>query len=127
MSTIKQVGHTNGDKGISQIQNLKLGEVRYYPQDNPNIDMTSTKPVSPAAFLWIIHRLFPKYIVDWNNSSHKPEIASVGKIKNGTYMAVLINKGYVCVKEATKECDGRVLYLHDGVVIAYREKFTNNN
>lgn len=34
---IKQIGHINGDKWMNGvIPNMKVGEIRFYPQDNPN-------------------------------------------------------------------------------------------
>jgi len=43
---LKQVGADNGDKYFQgNIPNMKRGEYRYYPQDNPNLKFTYEKHI----------------------------------------------------------------------------------
>lgn len=65
------------------IPNLQLGEVRYYPQDNPNILRDTTKEILPKTLNRIFKTLFPDYIVDVdeesnlvNNIHHKSDTIS---------------------------------------------------
>jgi hypothetical protein len=32
-------------------------------------------------------------------------------------------KAYICIKKATSKCDGTIVYLHNGYVLIYKEKF----
>lgn len=124
MNTLKQVGHTNGDKGIDTIPNLKLGEFRYYTQDNPNIDRMSVRQISPKAFIKVMTYLFPQYHIEFEDEIEgKQSVWSVGTIDKDIYRPLLINKGYVCIKEASTTADGTIFNLHDGVVLVYKEKY----
>jgi hypothetical protein len=124
MNTIRQVGHTNGDKGIKSIPNLKFGEFRYYTQDNANIDRMSVRQISPKVFIRIMTCLFPKYHIEFDDEiDGKKNIWSVGNTDQGFYCPLLINKGYVCIKEASSTEEGTVFCLHDGVVLAYKETY----
>lgn len=124
MNTLKQVGHTNGDKGIDAIPNLKLGEFRYYTQDNPNIDRMSVRQISPKAFIRVMTCLFPQYHIEFDDEiNDKMNVWSVGTIDKEIYRPFLINKGYVCIKEASTTADGTIFHLHDGAVLAYKEKY----
>lgn len=124
MNTLKQVGHTNGDKGIDTIPNLKLGEFRYYTQDNKNIDRMSVRQIPPKVFIRIMTYLFPQYHIEFDDEiDEKKSVWSVGNMDQGLYRPLLINKGYVCVKEASNAEDGTIFHLHDGAVLAYKEKY----
>jgi uncharacterized protein YlzI (FlbEa/FlbD family) len=35
----------------------------------------------------------------------------------------IINKAYICIKEATPEHDGTVINLHNGYVLVFKEKY----
>ncbi|HQS67482.1 MAG TPA: hypothetical protein PLM93_09900 [Sulfuricurvum sp.] len=122
MIKLSQVGYTNGDKGIKSIPNMKLGEFRYYVKDNQNINRMSLRKISPKVFVRIMRCLFPDYHLDIDGDG----VWGMGDIVRGTYRSILINKGYVCIKESSKTNDGRILYLHDGAVLAYRELFLNS-
>lgn len=124
MNTLKQVGHTNGDKGIDAIPNLKLGEFRYYTQDNRNIDRMSVRQIPVKVFVRIMTCLFPQYHIEFDNEiKGKTNVWSVGNIVQDMYRPLLINKGYVCIKEASPAEDGTIFHLHDGAVLAYKEKY----
>jgi len=124
MNTLKQMGHTNGDKGIDIIPNLKLGEFRYYTQDNPNIDRMSVRQISPKVFIRIMTCLFPQYHIEFDDEiDGKKNVWSVGNIDKGMYRPLIINKGYVCIKEASNTEEGRIFHLHDGAVLTYKEKY----
>jgi len=124
MNTLKQVGHTNGDKGIETIPNLKIGEFRYYTQDNLNIDRMSVRQISPKAFIRVMTCLFPQYHIEFDDGINgEKSVWSVGNMDQGIYRPLLINKGYVCIKEASAKADGTIFNLHDGVVLAYKEKY----
>lgn len=131
---LKQIGGTMGDKHLhGNIANMKLGEYRYYPQDNPNIKRMSRNWISRKAFLRIISRLFPGYIIDpdIDNSEDvesKYYVGSIGiehtlKNNESMYEPIVINKGYICIKEATPKENGTILYLHGGVVMIYKEQY----
>jgi hypothetical protein len=129
---LKQVGGTMGDKSLDgNIPNMKLGEYRYYPQDNPNIKMMQRDWIARKVFARIMYRYFPEYIIDPeidNSEDVKYYVGSLGinhTLKDDTsmYEPIVINKGYICVKEATSKEDGTILYLHGGVVMAYKEHY----
>ena len=129
---LKQVGSTNGDKHLcGEIPNMKMGEYRYYPQDNPNLKRVR-KNLSRRAFIRLFNKYFPKY----STSPYKEGVSSdeikdyvgcvgdyIGTGDNKYFMPLVINKGYICFKEATKEEDGTVLNLHGGAVLIYKEKY----
>lgn len=124
MNALKQVGHTNGDKGVDTIPNLKLGEFRYYTQDNTNIDRMSVRQISPKVFIRIMSYLFPQYHIEFDDEIEgKKSVWSVGNMYQDMYRPLLINKGYVCIKEASVAEDGRIFHLHDGAVLTYKEKY----
>ena len=124
MNTLKQVGYTNGDKGIKSIPNLKLGEFRYYTQDNSNIDRMSVRQIPPKVFIRVMTCLFPEYHIESDDECDgKKNVWSVGNIDKGIYRPLLINKGYMCIKETSINEDGTIFNLHDGAVLAYKEKY----
>ena len=44
---IKQVDHDNGDKSLKGvIPNMKVGDLRFYPQDNPNLYRRESRELS---------------------------------------------------------------------------------
>lgn len=109
-----------GDKHMEgNIQNLKLGEVRYYPQDNPNILRNTVREISPKTLIRIFDTLFPDYIVDVDEESN---LVNHIRYENET-ISYIINKAYICVKESTPEFDGTIVYLHNGYVLIYQENF----
>jgi len=117
---LKTVGHFNGDKHMEgNISNLKLGEVRYYPQDNPNIFRDTVREISPKTLIRIFDTLFPDYIIDMDEESN---LVNHIRHENET-ISYIINKAYICVKEATPEFDGTIVYLHNGYVLIYKENF----
>ena len=135
---LKQAGVTSGDKYLNgDIPNMKLGEYRYYPQDNPNLAILSRSKITRKAFIRILKKYFPEYIVnpDINEDRDieaKYFIGSVGtaiELKNNQsiYEPIIINKGYICFKEATPKEDGTILYLHNGVVMAFKECYIQAN
>jgi len=69
---LKQIGMDNGDRHLNgNIPNLKLGEYRYYPNDNPNVTPLkdsngSTMKLSRKEFETILKEQFPDYdILMW--------------------------------------------------------------
>lgn len=131
---LKQAGVTTGDKYLDgDIPNMKLGEYRYYPQDNSNLTIQSRDKITRKAFIRILKKCFPEYIInpeiqDSKYIEAKYYVGSVGtviELKNNQsmYEPVIINKGYICFKEATSKGDGTILYLHNGVVMAYKERY----
>jgi hypothetical protein len=115
---LKVIGHFNGDKHMEgNIKNLKLGEVRYYPQDNPNILRNTVREISPKTLIRIFNTLFPDYIVDVNEESN---LINHIRYENET-ISYIINKAYICIKEATPDLNGTVVYLHNGYVLIYKE------
>jgi len=131
---LKQTGVIIGDKHLNgNVPNLKLGDCRYYPQDNPNLRMISRNKITRKAFIRILKKCFPMHIVDPNLDNSrgieaKYYIGSMGvvhKLKDGDlmYEPTVLNKGYVCFKEASPKEDGTILYLHNGVAMAYKEQY----
>lgn len=130
---LKQVGSTNGDKHLlGEISNMKLGEYRYYPQDNKNLIRAPRKLLTRKAFFRLLNKYFPEYTIDSDMSGiqeneKKLYVRSIGMMENirgeQYYMPKVINKGYVCFKEATPLEDGTVLYIHSGFVMAYKERY----
>lgn len=101
------------------IQNLKLGEVRHYPQDNPNILRDTVREISAKTLIRIFDTLFPDYIVDVDEESNL-----VNHIRyENEIISYIINKAYICIKEATSELNGTVVYLHNGYVLIYKERY----
>lgn len=117
---LKVAGYIMGDKHMEgKLLNLKFGEVRYYPQDNPNILRNATREISSKVLARIFSALFPDYTVDIDDKDN---------LVNNIYheddtISYIINKAYICIKEATPECDGTIAYLHNGHVLIYKEKF----
>lgn len=125
MIELKRVGGEYGDKGNNQIQNLKLGEFRYYVQDNKNI--IDGRILSKKLALKLMTCLFRGYHIDTSiemvNGREILNIYGIGQIQNGQYLPIIINKGYVCIKEASLQSKGTILCIQDGFVIAYKESF----
>jgi hypothetical protein len=117
---LKVIGHFMGDKPMEgNVLNLKLGEVRYYPQDNPNILRDTVREISPKTLIRILSALFYGCIVDIDEENNLVNHIRYGD-KTTNY---IINKAYICIKEATPECNGTIVYLHNGYVLIYKEKF----
>lgn len=56
---IKQIGHNNGDKYLKGVvPNMKVGELRYYPQDNPNLYRVKSGELSPETVVRIFKEKF---------------------------------------------------------------------
>lgn len=126
---LKQIGTDMGDKHFHGIiPNMKQGEYRYYPQDNPNLKFALDKKVKRKDFIILLKEYFPKYIINPEGYEEEDEgywIGSVG-ITNEIhgekhYDPVVINKGYICFQEATKLKSGTVYYIHSRFVLKYEE------
>jgi len=120
-----RVGSEMGDKSYGgKVPNLKFGEYRYYPQDNDNLEYTG-RILCRKVFERILNKNFPKYVLDADfYDDGYEEVGSIGlSPKPDLYNPVVINKGYICFKEATPLKDGTVIYIHDGTVIVYKEKW----
>jgi hypothetical protein len=77
---IEQIGHINGDKWMNGvIPNMKVGELRYYPQNNPNLYRTQSRELSPKTVTRIFKSMFPGYEVELNESD--PSTAKNGDIR----------------------------------------------
>lgn len=118
--------------------NLKLGQHSSYPNYNQNLERLPRNFISRRAFIRILKKYFPEYVVDPNldyvggDVELKYYIGGIGLIhtlKNNEifYEPIVVNKGYVCFKEATPEESGTVLYLHDGVVLVFKERYQEAN
>ena len=124
-----QAGGTMGDKSFKGcLPNMKRGEYRYYPQDNHNINQNEMREISKKVFQRILKYNFPEYLVDPDpddgeivGSIGKNEILSSGELY---YVPLVINKGYICFRESTLEKEGLIMYLHNGCILVYREKYT---
>jgi uncharacterized protein YlzI (FlbEa/FlbD family) len=117
---IKQIGHINGDKWMNGvIPNMKVGEIRFYPQDNPNLYRTQSRELSPKTVTRIFKSMFPDYEVEVNES----DISLIDHIVKRESRHYIINKAYICIKEATPEHDGTVINLHNGYVLVFKEKY----
>lgn len=117
---IKQIGHSNGDKYLKgNVANMKVGELRYYPQDNPNLYRTQSRELSPKTLAWIFKSMFPGYEVEVNES----DPSTIDHIVKRESRQYIINKAYICIKEATSEHDGTVINLHNGYVLVFKEKY----
>ena len=117
---IKQIGHINGDKWMNGvIPNMKVGEIRFYPQDNPNLYRTQSRELSPKTVTRIFKSMFPDYEVEVNES----DISLIDYIVKRESRHYIINKAYICIKEATPEHDGTVINLHNGYVLVFKEKY----
>jgi len=136
---LNQIGMDNGDRHLNgNIPNLKLGEYRYYPNDNPNVTPIkdyngNSVRLSREEFKTVLRAQFPEYdisplerVSSDNDITYK--IGSIGKFssnENGeTYFyPIVINKGYICFREATKDEDGLTYLVHNGEIKVYKEKF----
>lgn len=117
---LKVIGYCMGDKPMEgNVLNLKLGEVRYYPQDNPNILRDTVREISPKTLIRILSTLFYGCIVDVDEENNLVNHIRYGD-KTTNY---IINKAYICIKEATSECAGTIVYLHNGYVLIYKEQY----
>lgn len=117
---IKQIGHINGDKWMNGvIPNMKVGEIRFYPQDNLNLYRTQSRELSPKTLAWIFKSMFPGYEVELNES----DPSTIDHIVKRESRQYIINKAYICIKEATSEHDGTVINLHNGYVLVFKEKY----
>lgn len=116
---LKVIGYFMGDKPLDgDVLNLKFGGVRYYPQDNPNILRDTVREISPKTLIRILSTLFYGCIVDVDKENNL-----VNHIRYGDKTVIyIINKAYICIKEATSEYDGTIVYLHNGYVLIYKEK-----
>lgn len=124
MNILKQVGYTNGDKGIAGIPNMKVGEFRYYIKDNPNVDRMTGRTISSGVFIRVMTCLFPEYHIECEDGiDGKKNVWGVGNLINDFYKPLVINKGYICIKEASSTEEGTIFYLHDGTVLAYKEQY----
>lgn len=117
---LKVIGHFMGDRHMEgKLSNLKFGEVRYYPQDNPNILRDTVREISAKTLIRIITTLFPNYFVDVDEENN---LVNHIRYENET-ISYVINKAYICIKEATPELNGTIVYLHNGYVLIYKEKY----
>ena len=117
---IKQIGYVNGDKHLkSSVANMKVGELRYYPQDNPNLYRTQSRELSPKTVTRIFKSMFPDYEIELNES----DPSTIDHIVKRESRHYIINKAYICIKEATQEHDGTVINLHNGYVLVFKEKY----
>lgn len=117
---IKQVGYVNGDKYLKgAVSNMKVGELRYYPQDNLNLYRTQSRELSPKTVTRIFKSMFPDYEVEVNES----DTSLIDHIVKRESRQYIINKAYICIKEATPEHDGTVINLHNGYVLVFKEKY----
>jgi len=118
---IKRVGHYYGDKS-RQVDNLKFAEFRYYWSDNNNI--TNSIRLNDARDFEILLKInFPSYntninCINPNNiPNHFIHIINGGITpltqNNKSNEDSMDNKGYLCIKEATKELCGISLGIHD--------------
>jgi len=129
-----QVGGTMGDKYLEgKIPNMRYGEYRYYPQDNLNIIDSEVREISKKVFQRILTCCFPDYMID-PDPDDGDLVGSVGKLELSSsgkayYHPLVINKGYICFKESTPEETGTLLYIHNGYILAYKERhlFSKNN
>lgn len=114
---IKQVGYRLGDKLSASIANLKIGELRYYTCDNPNI--YDIKEIKSSKSLF--ESFFEDYIVILKDK----EETLIERIvyKDTFFKDVVANKGYLCVMEATEEHNGVGLEISDGHGYIYKEKY----
>ena len=129
---LKQVGADNGDKYFQgNISNMRQGEYGYYPQYNPNLKFAHEKYIQRKDFITLLNKYFPKYIVSPLDMPYDADkeywIGSIGIIKEvhgeKIYAPIVINKGYICFKEATKNQSGTVYYIHNGVILVYKEEY----
>lgn len=117
---IRQIGYTNGDKWMKGIiPNMKIGELRYYSQDNPNLFRKKSRELSPKTLSRIFKSMFPEYEVEINEN--EPLLID-HIVKRGTSQYI-INKAYICIKEASPDIDGTVINLHNGYILVFKEKY----
>jgi len=117
---LKVAGHFMGDKHMEgKFLNLRLGEVRYYPQDNPNILTDNVREISVNTLKRVFCSLFEDYIIEIDSADNLIEHIKY-ELTTSKYIT---NKAYICVKEASPEKPGTVFYLHNGYVLLYKEKF----
>lgn len=117
---IKQIGYCNGDKWMKGIiPNMKIGELRYYPQDNPNLYRDKSRELSPKILTRIFKSMFPDYEVEVDEN----EPALIEHIAKRETSQYIINKAYICIKEATPKNDGTIINLHNGYILVFNEKY----
>ena len=117
---IKQGGYVNGDKyWKGTVANMKVGELRYYPQDNSNLYRKKSRELSPKTVTRIFKSMFPDYEVEVSES----DTFLIDHIVKRESRHYIINKAYICIKEATPEHDGTVINLHNGYVLVFKEKY----
>lgn len=109
-----------GDKHIEgELSNLILGEVRYCPLENPNILRDTVREISPKTLISIFDTLFPDYIVDVDEENNL-----INHIRyEDEKISYIINKAYICIKEAAPDSTGTIVYLHNGYALIYKERF----
>jgi hypothetical protein len=98
---------------------MKVGELRYYPQDNPNLFRKKSRELSPTTLARIFRSMFPDYKIETNES----ENTLVDSIINSKTPQCILNKAYICIKEASVDCDGTIINLHNGYVLVFKEKY----
>lgn len=117
---LKAIGSANGDKHLDgRIPNMKIGEMRFYPQDNPNLYREKSRELTPKTLARILHSLFPGYEVETNEMDGSL-VDNIVKRDTGQYV---LNKAYICIKEATPESPGTIINLHNGYVLVFKERF----
>jgi len=135
---LKQVGLTYGDKHLlGKIPNMKFGEYRYYPRDNPNLQRFKGSFLRRSILIKLLNKHFPKYVLDPNldscfvESYKKYYAGSIGTLINikgdDLYMAVVKNKGYICFKEASPTKMGTVIYIHGDVAYIFKELYVEGD
>ncbi len=119
-------------------KNMKLGEYGYYPEGNPNLTLNFRERITKKAFDRILKKYLPEYTanpeIDKNSRYPDPKynISSIGKmikLENNEllYEPIVTNMGYICFKEATPEEDGTILYLRNGIVMPWKERYIKGN
>lgn len=120
---IKQIGPDNGDKHLHGIvPNMNIGDLRYYPQDNPNLYRTQSRELSPKTVTRIFKSMFPDYEIEVNES----DTSLIDSIVKRDPHQYILNKAYICIKEATPEHDGTVINLHNGYILVFKERYIDS-
>jgi hypothetical protein len=124
---LKVAGSYYGDKGIANIPNLKLGEYRFYSQDNSNI--INLEEISPIKFKYLFEKAFPDNPV-LLSITEESTIDNIQLQYGGIYMydrtgfnIHYLNKAYFCIEEASEEKDGVCLGIQDCWVWIANEKW----
>ena len=101
-------------------KNLIFGEIGYYAKDNKRLYYPENSEITPEEYIERLSKAFPQFSVLVSNY---PDGRKFVETVNQNGKPVIINKGYICIKEASSDEDGEVLYIHDFKTFLLKERY----